>query len=167
MYCTGVIFLEYWIVQRIQNNIVWILNNTLSLNRELSTDNNLLYEIDVIATKTQNIYTLLWKVEFYRKLNPNIMHIYITKSRSIGMGWTFNKFYKAECEFIYHILTDLRSDLLTRIEDQKQTLTGAKADVEEHISGTTALEQVSEAQKLRLDEQIRQFEELQRVLVRV
>ncbi len=64
-------------------------------------------------------------------------------------------------------LTDLRSDLATRLAEQQQILEWAKSEVEKNITGTPELLAVSEAQKIRLDRQIEQFEELQRVLVKV
>jgi hypothetical protein len=62
---------------------------------------------------------------------------------------------------------NLRSDLATRLTEQRSTLESAKTEVEKNITGTPELLAVSEAQQLRLDRQIEQFEELQRVLVRV
>jgi phage shock protein A len=65
------------------------------------------------------------------------------------------------------ILTDLRSDLATRLAEQRSALESAKTEVEQNITGTPELLAVSEAQQVRLDRQIEQFEELQRILVRV
>ncbi len=70
-------------------------------------------------------------------------------------------------DFIILCITDLRSDLATRLTEQQQILESAKTEVEENITGTPELLAVSELQKLRLDRQIEQFEELQRVLVRI
>lgn len=72
-----------------------------------------------------------------------------------------------EIEIMKYILTDLRSDLSLRLTEQQQFLESAKSEVEKNIQWTTELEKVSELQKLRLDKQIEQFEELQRVLVKV
>ncbi len=74
---------------------------------------------------------------------------------------------KEESQFLYNILTDLRSDLQIRLTEQQQILESAKSEVTENIQWTTELAQVSELQKIRLDKQIEQFEELQRVLVKV
>ena len=68
---------------------------------------------------------------------------------------------------IVTILTDLRSDLATRLTEQRQILESAKTEVEKNITGTPELLAVLETQKVRLDRQIEQFEELQRVLVKV
>ena len=50
---------------------------------------------------------------------------------------------------------------------QQSILQSTKTEVEKNIHGTTELDQVSELQRARLDRQIEQFEELQRVLVKV
>ena len=68
---------------------------------------------------------------------------------------------------IYAILRDLQKDILHHTEVQISKLQKAKSTVEQNITGTIELEQVSELQKARLDRQIEQFEELQKILVRV
>lgn len=70
-------------------------------------------------------------------------------------------------QWIYPLILDLRSDLATRLTEQQQILEWAKSEVVRNITGTPELLAVSEVQKARLDRQIEQFEELQRVLVRV
>lgn len=72
-----------------------------------------------------------------------------------------------ELEYITLILIDLRSDLQLRLTEQKNTLESAKSEVEKNIAWTTELNQVSELQRARLNRQIEQLEELQRVLVKV
>jgi flagellar motility protein MotE (MotC chaperone) len=72
-----------------------------------------------------------------------------------------------EYKFLLNILTDLRSDLATRLTEQRSILESAKTEVEHNITGTPELLAVSELQKARLDRQIEQFEGLQRVLVKV
>ncbi|NRH21199.1 hypothetical protein HOO68_04090 [Candidatus Gracilibacteria bacterium] len=72
-----------------------------------------------------------------------------------------------ELEYITLILIDLRSDLQLRLTEQKNTLESAKSEVKKNIRGTTELNKVSELQGARLDKQIEQFEELQRVLMKV
>ena len=72
-----------------------------------------------------------------------------------------------EISFFIDFIQNLRSDLQLRLEEQQKTLEQAKSEVEQNIHGTSELEQVSELQKARLDRQIEQFKELQRVLVKV
>lgn len=70
-------------------------------------------------------------------------------------------------KWIIKILLNLRSDLQLRLTEQQSTLEQAKSEVSEHIHWTDALNQVSELQRVRLNKQIEQFEELQRVLVKI
>ncbi len=69
--------------------------------------------------------------------------------------------------FFINFIQNLRSDLQLRLTEQQQTIEQAKSEVSEHIHGTDELNQVSELQRQRLDRQIEQFEELQRVLVKI
>ncbi len=65
------------------------------------------------------------------------------------------------------IINDLGSDLEKQLTEKQKILESAKSEVSKHITWTTELDQVSELQRARLDRQIEQFEELQRVLVKV
>ncbi len=65
------------------------------------------------------------------------------------------------------ILTNLRSDLQLRLIEQQQTLEQAKSSLSTHVHWSDELGRVSELQRARLDKQIEQFEELQRVLVKI
>ena len=65
------------------------------------------------------------------------------------------------------MIHQLKSQLIQNILEQRQILESAKTEVEKNITGTPELLAVSEAQQVRLDRQIEQFEELQRVLVKV
>jgi hypothetical protein len=75
--------------------------------------------------------------------------------------------FKKELLLLLKYMQNLRSDLSIRLTEQQQSLESAKSEVEENIQWTTELKQVSELQKIRLDKQIEQFEELQRVLVKI
>lgn len=70
---------------------------------------------------------------------------------------------KVMLDIVYH----LKSQLIEHISQQQQILESAKTEVEKNLTGTPELLAVSEAQQVRLDRQIEQFEELQRVLVKV
>ena len=52
-----------------------------------------------------------------------------------------------------------------KIKEQRNKILNSKSDIEKNITGTPELLAVSEAQKLRLDKQIEQFEELQKRLL--
>ncbi len=69
--------------------------------------------------------------------------------------------------FILAFSINLRSDLQVRLMEQQKILESAKSKVSKHITWTTELDHVSGLQRVRLDKQIEQFEELQRVLVKV
>ncbi len=70
-------------------------------------------------------------------------------------------------QYCNSIIRNLINDLILNTEKQQQSLESAKSEVEKNIAWTTELEQVSELQRARLDKQIEQFEELQKVLVKV
>ena len=113
--------------------------------------------IDEVLEKITECYSLMTKIErlkllfFYSKTLKNN----IISTRSSIVKW------------MNHILIDLHSDLSTRLLEQQKSLEWAKSEVEKNLRWTNALEQVSEIQKARLDRQIEQFEELQRVLVKI
>ncbi len=109
--------------------------------------------IESILSKTQVTANTL-------KSSLKLRRIYSLKGLRINYFNNLIRYYT-------FILTDLRWDLDTRIREQQRSLEWAKVEVEKHIRWTSELEQVSELQKARLDRQIEQFEELQRVLVKV
>lgn len=45
----------------------------------------------------------------------------------------FNEYMKNEVDFVFTILTDLRSDLQLRLAEQQKTLEQAKSEVEQNI----------------------------------
>lgn len=116
-------------------------------------------ELDAILIKTYRIYNIyrrvLWRKSLIKLMyGEKIFLVYMEIITGIS-------------EFFYKILTDLRSDLSIRLAEQQQSLESARSEVEKNIAWTTELNQVSELQRARLDRQIEQFEELQRVLVKV
>ena len=123
--------------------------------------------IDEYIEQKQTIEEILLKVEYINKLNK----AFLSMEKKIQSNMKFRKKYgnlvNKSLEWLSDILTNLRSDLQLRLEEQQKTLEQAKSEVEQNIHGTTELDQVSELQKNRLDRQIEQFEELQRVLVKV
>lgn len=83
--------------------------------------------------------------------------------------WYFiwKEILQVQIDYLLMVISDLRSDLALRLTEQQNLLEYAKSEVSENIKWTTELESISELQKVRLDKQIEQFEELQRVLVKV
>lgn len=80
--------------------------------------------------------------------------------------WIYNNLIRSEIEFASKILDNLRSDLSIRITEQQNILESTKYKIEKNITWTTELKLVSELQQARLDKQIEQFEELQRILIK-
>jgi hypothetical protein len=92
--------------------------------------------------------------------------IIIEKKKKLLLS-LLEKIRNLEVNVVKELLIDLRSDLSIRLAEQQSLLESAKWEVEKNIQWTSELNQVSELQKIRLDKQIEQFEELQRVLVKV
>ncbi len=72
-----------------------------------------------------------------------------------------------QLHYLTLLMQDLRNDLKSNIVEKVEILMQAKSEVSANIQWTPELLAVSEAQKIGLDRQIEQFEELQRVLVRM
>jgi hypothetical protein len=112
----------------------------------------------------QNINEILnWIEVIHKKINK----ITLLTKYALFKNSMYKNLHKNEIEYFLEILTNLRSDLSIRLAEQQSLLESAKWEVEKNIKWTSELNQVSELQKIRLDKQIEQFEELQRVLVKV
>ena len=134
-----------------------ILNYTKYVRRLEKLCKSRILEINEILEIAKQAYILLYKfIELWDKQK--------------GLRYedtNITLFVKDQSLKIVRILTDLRSDLALRLTEQQKTLKSAKSEVEKNISWTPELNGVSELQKARLDRQIEQFEELQKVLVEV
>ena len=151
---TWIIFISYLVdFYKITLNKIYSMNEIIhnksiwlsSINECLDQIN----EIKLTINKWRNLKYIIWFA-----CNSSANQIYQT-------------FLQSEVLFLISILTDLRSDLSIRLAEQEQILESAKSEVEKNIQWTTELNKVSELQRARLDRQIEQFEELQRVLIRV
>lgn len=131
-----------------KNNIF----NHIKMHKKIINTIDVTDTIDDIMENMQNMQTLIWE------------SISLTRKNTLSI---FRDLAKKELLFCTGILENLRSDLTTRLAEKQSVLEFAKTEVEKHITGTPELLAVSEAQKTRLDRQIKQFDELQRVLVRV
>ncbi len=76
-------------------------------------------------------------------------------------------FRKALYLYYIDILLDFKKDIQVHLTVQETYIKSARSEVTKHINWTDELNQVSELQVARLDRQIEQFEELQRILVMV
>ena len=139
-------FVEW--IKKMTQNIAFIVSN---INKDITSTQS----INDIINKNQEILLLILKVNNYNKIINLFTNIDISEIYKATILWSMN------------ILSDLRSDLSIRLTEEQQILEWAKSEIEENIKGTTELESVSELQKIRIDKQIEQFEELQRVLVKV
>lgn len=77
------------------------------------------------------------------------------------------KFLVVQFEYFIMLIAEIRSDILINISRQEDLLNQAKLEAETYIQWTTALKQTSELQKARIDMQIMQFEELQKIILKV
>jgi hypothetical protein len=127
------------------------LQNLRQFNEERRNDMLVIDNIDKILKNISSLYREFCTLVKYQKSDA-----------------LFSKFwFKYQLDYFLFILSDLRSDLTIRLAEQQKTLEKAKNEIEQNIKWTSKLNQVSELQRARLDRQIEQFEELQRVLVKV
>lgn len=76
-------------------------------------------------------------------------------------------FLHAEYTYIFQILQILQSEVENYISNERNILENTRSAVEKNLKGKPELLTVSETQKLRLDRQIEQFEELENKLVQI
>ncbi|MBX9809777.1 hypothetical protein K2X92_05295 [Candidatus Gracilibacteria bacterium] len=159
-------YIIYIIVFYIGKNIfikptITIINHIsetiIKLGITIDSDILTIQSIDAIIEKTSEIK------ELQKTLQRSQIFLSIFTKNIVPF---FSSLMKDTDKWVLSILINLRSDLSIRLTEQQKSLKSAKSEVEENIQGTTELDQVSELQKTRLDKQIEQFEELQRVLVK-
>lgn len=136
-----------------------LIKEILELQRILNSTEKTIEEIDQILPIIQNIYTRILTIKD-KVLSNNFIFSESGKTKLKNV-WT------VATKIALRILSNLRSDLQFRLEEQQKTLESAKSEVENNIHWTTELNAISELQITRLDKQIEQFEELQRVLVKI
>lgn len=136
-----------------------------SSTKELTKHNDSLLELTVWINNIDeilNIIEIIWGI--MQKIdNRKIIFKIFCNQDAFDI---YTRLIKNEIELISTILNELYSDLQLRIAQQQLILEYTKSEVENNITWTTELSNVSELQKIRLDRQIEQFEELQRVLVK-
>ncbi len=152
-------FILIWI-SRLPSIIMWNISKewriiTIILNKEEKKISN----IETILNSIESLRLIMRRFSIMRKL----FWYLLTKTTNNAL----NIYSETVHINALNILYDLRNDLTLRIDSKKNILESAKSEVSKNIQWTTELDQVSELQKGRLDRQIEQFEELQRVLVKV
>ncbi len=113
--------------------------------------------IEEIRLILQKIY----KNIVYFQILRHILFIVLTKSSKQNTLIAL----KNELWFLINFSFELKEQLSEEIKEQRNKILNSKSDIEENLSWTPELLEVSEAQKLRLDRQIEQFEELQKRLL--
>ncbi len=136
-----------------------IFSEILALNKTLQKSKNKIDDIDSISSKIEQI-SYLFQDLIYNSHFTSLLYSRITSKEQLQL-------INDELLLLIDYLTDLRSDLKIRLIEHQKTLKNAEIEVETNIHWTTELNQVSELQKARLDRQIEQFEELQRVLIKI
>lgn len=127
------------------------------LSNEMYKDTIAIYDYFIWKIpETDSIETIL--------LKANILHSTLEKNWT---SRTTERLNIANTNIIYNILTDIRSDLDSRLTEQQQVLLWARYSLTKNVEWTIELDSISELQKARLDRQIEQFEELQRTLVKI
>jgi hypothetical protein len=166
----SVLFLIWWWIYLFGIIKEWEIHENLQeimlINTELSKEEDIIDNISIIYEKIQTIYEIVTKLHEYKRLNPKRFQIVKKSGSLLNIGKEFEEFLKNEVFFLINHLQNLRSDLTIRLAEQQKTLEKAKSEVKQNIKWTSELNQVSELQRARLDRQIEQFEELQRVLVK-
>ena len=110
--------------------------------------------------KVQSIEEVLEKLNTLKKII--LVDFQYLRSQNIKIWKTI---YKKEVQLCIYILINLRSDLQIRLDEQKKSLESAKSEVKSNIKWNSELASLQSSQKIRLDRQIEQFEELQKVLI--
>jgi len=145
-------------VNPLLRSIKLISNAIIEAHEDIYNNIELIENIDEILIKTNKIH------ELQNRLSKMRFFVFIFSPRN----WKeFTETIYQSLFWCIEILANLRSDLWYILQEQTSTLEKAKSSLSTHVHWTTELNQVSELQRARLDKQIGQFEELQRVLVRV
>ena len=132
------------------SKIAWIVQYKIqAVKRLMKNTTHTVEEISEILFKLKNIYNLMLIIKHMRILS----YILWGKEKR-----KLKKYVTQEISEIFIYLSNLRSDLQIRLDEQKKSLEWAKSEVESNIKWSNDLEQVSEIQKIRLDRQIEQFE---------
>ncbi|MBX9809778.1 hypothetical protein K2X92_05300 [Candidatus Gracilibacteria bacterium] len=139
------------------------LTNTIKIYKEIPRIQSSIQGYDEIETLIINIdkgYDNLYYLKY------SILLKIISKFGNISK-FDIQGFVDHNIREFQKVIFDFKNDLGVHINEQQKILESAKLEVENNIKGTPELEEVSELQKIRLDNQVKQFEELQRVLVKV
>lgn len=114
---------------------------------------------------TQNIDEILIKLRECEKLMRKMKNLRILFFWNTSLKNSILQCQEEIINWLQRVITDINSDLKIRIIQEAEILKQAKSEVSKNLTGTLELLEVSKTQKLRLDRQIEQFEELQKRLI--
>lgn len=166
--------LAFTVIILLIGSVFFIFLNVLITKRAFS----LLEELD---THFEQIRMLEWDkkanldIEKCEKILSHTSDIYILWRK---LAWIARWFFRTDKQYIFSFIESLIGYTMTQIDRTREVLMStaeehiskisqAKEDINTHTSSLPELHQTAEVQKARLDRQIEQFEELQKVLVKV
>lgn len=144
IYAVIVLSILWWVTflfQKIDKSLLWFHENK-------DTE-----DIDIITSAMKVIQRNLQYFSVFRY----VMRFFLSQE---GYKESIHKL-KNELQFLIEFSILLKQRLLQVIEVQKWILEHAKSDIEENITGSVELLKASEAQQIRIDQQITYFEKLQ------
>ena len=112
-------------------------------------------DIDTILSRSKEVHdTLMWVYRFLRK--------------NKGEFWVDLICYVKEIENAsLKVLLNLQSDLKIRLIEREKDLIGVNASIKTNLPWNSGLNDTLKVQSARLDHQIKQFEVLQKVLIKI
>ncbi len=135
-------------------NTLW--NKIIQIKDVLNDRKNYIWDLKELVSLINTLHNLMKKILFLKKT----FLFFLTKKTNKQI----KTYFQMVQENILNILKELKYELEMEISIQNERLTQAKFDLSQNLTGTPELLAVSEAQKIRLDKQIEEFEELQKRL---
>ncbi len=118
-----------------------------------------IYEIADILNFAERAKKIIQRVRFIKRFG-------IFWSKKYNWNYLDTSILHIERD-ILALLNHFKNEFIHEVKEKHEVLTYAKWELTKHLGWSSELSKVSELQKIRLDRQIEQFEELQRVLVKV
>lgn len=141
------------IIERKSENLETFIKKTKSILYQYEYSNAITDDIESLLYQSKEIHeTLLYVYKYYKKNKDSL-------------GPTLYPFIKEFEKSSLQALYDIRKDLLYHTERKKEDLFRAEHLLDHQTMKSFA--HVSEAQKIRLDAQIQDFEKLEKILVQM
>ncbi len=135
-------------------NTLW--NKIIQIKDALNDRKNYIWDLKELVSLINTLHNLMKKILCLKKT----FLFFLTKKTNKQI----KTYFQMVQENILNILKELKYELEMEISIRNERLTQAKFDLSQNLTGTPELLAVSEAQKIRLDKQIEEFEELQKRL---